>query len=134
MGRNLFVKNGGYNLDTDTFTVKEFIDITRNAFGGDVIRRLEEKNEGVNFMPKVYLTFAERERANFEKERDRQIDYLSGVIAKTKYTIPAREIESKIKGSRTVIAKVRNNPIKATLEQLFDYCYATGKKVTITIE
>ena len=43
MGRNSFVKNGGYNLDTDTFTVKEFIDITRNAFGADVIRRLEEK-------------------------------------------------------------------------------------------
>ena len=85
-------------------------------------------------MPKTYLTFAERERANFEKERDRQINYLSGVLATTKYTVPAKDIEKRVKGSRTVIAKVRNNPIKATLEQLFDYCYATGKKVTITIE
>lgn len=85
-------------------------------------------------MPKVYLTFAERERANFEKDRDKQINVLSGVLAATKYNVPAKEIENKIKGSRTVISKVRNNPIKATLEQLFDYCYATGKKVTITIE
>jgi hypothetical protein len=85
-------------------------------------------------MPKTYLTFAERERANFERERDKQMDIILGVLAKTKYTVPAKDIERKVKGSRTVIAKVRNNPIKATLEQLFDYCYATGKKVVITIE
>ena len=42
MGRNSFVRNGGYNLETDSFTVKEFIDITRNAFGGDVIATLEK--------------------------------------------------------------------------------------------
>lgn len=85
-------------------------------------------------MAKAYLTLAERERTKFEKERDKQINIISGVLATTKYTVPAKDIESKIKGSRTVISKVRNNPIKATLEQLFDYCYATGKKVTITIE
>ena len=48
-------------------------------------------------MPKAYLTFAERERAKFEKERDKQINAISGVLASTKYTITAREIESKIK-------------------------------------
>jgi hypothetical protein len=85
-------------------------------------------------MPKVYLTFAERERANFERERDNQINIITGVLAATKYTVPAKDIENKVKGSRTVIAKVRNNPIKATLEQLFDYCYAVGKTVTITIK
>ncbi len=42
MGRNAFVQNGGYDLEHDTFTVQEFIDITRNAFGGAVIRQLEE--------------------------------------------------------------------------------------------
>ena len=42
MGRNSFVKNGGYDLENDTFTVQEFIDITKNAFGGDVIKQLEE--------------------------------------------------------------------------------------------
>lgn len=85
-------------------------------------------------MPKAYLTLEERERANFEKERNKQMSAILGVLATTKYSIPAKEIENKVKGSRTVIAKVRNNPLKATLEQLFDYCYATGKKVVITIE
>ena len=42
MGRNSFVRNGGYDLENDTFTVKEFIDITKDAFGGDVIRQLAE--------------------------------------------------------------------------------------------
>ncbi len=42
MGRNSFVRNGGYDLENDTFTVQEFIDITKDAFGGDVIRQLEE--------------------------------------------------------------------------------------------
>ena len=41
MGRNSFVKNGGYDLEHDTFTVQEFIDITRNAYGGDIIKQLE---------------------------------------------------------------------------------------------
>ena len=41
MGRNSFVRNGGYDLENDTFTVREFIEITKNAFGGDVIIELE---------------------------------------------------------------------------------------------
>jgi hypothetical protein len=41
MGRNSFVKNGGYDLEHDMFTVQEFIDITRNAYGGDIIKQLE---------------------------------------------------------------------------------------------
>ena len=41
MGRNAFVKNGGYDIENDTFTISEFIEITRNAYGGDIIRRLE---------------------------------------------------------------------------------------------
>ena len=43
MGRNSFVRNGGYDLENDTFTVQEFIDITKNAFGGDIIRQLESE-------------------------------------------------------------------------------------------
>ncbi len=42
MGRNTFVKNGGYDLEHDTFTVWEFINVTKNSFGGDVIRQLED--------------------------------------------------------------------------------------------
>lgn len=41
MGRDAFVKDGGYDLENDTFTVHEFIEITKNAYGGDIIRQLE---------------------------------------------------------------------------------------------
>lgn len=85
-------------------------------------------------MPKVYLTFAEREKAKFVTERDKQIRAISGELATTKYKTPIREIETKVDFSRSVISKVLNAPLTATLEQLFAVCYATGKKVTITIE
>lgn len=42
MGRKAFVKNSGYDIEHDRFTVHEFIDITRNAYGKDVILRLEK--------------------------------------------------------------------------------------------
>ena len=42
MGRKAFVKNSGYDIEHDRFTVQEFIDITRNAYGKDVILRLEK--------------------------------------------------------------------------------------------
>ena len=45
MGRNAFVRNGGYDLENDTFTVKEFIDITKNDFGGDIIKQLADRLE-----------------------------------------------------------------------------------------
>ena len=48
MGRNAFVKNGGYDLEHDTFTVREFIDITKAAYGGQIIRELEERLEESN--------------------------------------------------------------------------------------
>lgn len=41
MGRQQFARQGGYDLDNDTFTVEEFISITRNAYGGEVIGELE---------------------------------------------------------------------------------------------
>ena len=42
MGRKAFVKNSGYDIEHDRFTVQEFIDITRHAYGKDVILRLEK--------------------------------------------------------------------------------------------
>ena len=42
MGRNKFVRDHGFDLEKDEFTVAEFIQITKNDFGGDVITRLEE--------------------------------------------------------------------------------------------
>lgn len=85
-------------------------------------------------MPKVYLTFAEREKAQYISERNRQIKAIASEFALTKHSVPIREIEKKVGFSRAVIVKVRNNPLEATLEQLFEVCYATGKKISINIE
>ena len=42
-GRNTFVRNHGIDLVNGMYTVKEFIEITKNDFGGDIIRQLEER-------------------------------------------------------------------------------------------
>lgn len=39
-GRLQFVKNHGINLETDAFTVKEFIELTKDAYEGNVIKKL----------------------------------------------------------------------------------------------
>ena len=43
MGRDQFVKQGGYDLDRDTFTIDEFIKITKNSFGRNAIQALAEE-------------------------------------------------------------------------------------------
>ena len=50
MGRKSFAKNHGINIDNDTMTVKEFIDLTENAYCGGIIKELKEsyKNEKNN--------------------------------------------------------------------------------------
>ena len=45
MGRKEFARNKGIDIDKDVFTVKEFLDITRNDYGGDVIRKAEAEYE-----------------------------------------------------------------------------------------
>lgn len=42
MGRQSFAKNKGIDLENDIFTVQEFIDLTKNDFGGEIIEQLEE--------------------------------------------------------------------------------------------
>ena len=42
MGRNQFARDHDINIDTDTFTVREFINLTCNAYGSDVVRQLAE--------------------------------------------------------------------------------------------
>ncbi len=42
MGRKQFFRDGGYDLEHDTFTVNEFISITEHAYGGEIIRQLKE--------------------------------------------------------------------------------------------
>ena len=41
-GRNSFIKNHGIDLENGMYTVKEFIEITKNDFGGEIIRQLEQ--------------------------------------------------------------------------------------------
>ena len=41
-GRNAFVKDRGLTLDGQT-TVEEFIQLTKNAYGGSIIRKLDEQ-------------------------------------------------------------------------------------------
>ncbi len=42
-GRDEFVRSKGINLDTDLLTIKEFIELTKNSYGGEVIRELEKE-------------------------------------------------------------------------------------------
>ena len=39
-GRRMFAKDKCINLDTDEFTVKEFVKLTRHSYGGEVIERI----------------------------------------------------------------------------------------------
>ena len=41
-GRNAFAKDHGIDILKDTFTVREFINLTYNAYGSDAIRKLAE--------------------------------------------------------------------------------------------
>ena len=43
MGRKTFVENHNIDLDKDEFTVEEFIELTQNDFGGEVIKELKER-------------------------------------------------------------------------------------------
>ena len=43
MGRKAFAKDHGIDIEKDTMTVIEFIDLTKNSFGGSIIKQLEEE-------------------------------------------------------------------------------------------
>ena len=42
MGRKQFARDHNIDIDHDKMTVEEFIEITKNAYGGEVIKRLRE--------------------------------------------------------------------------------------------
>jgi hypothetical protein len=42
MGRRSFAKNHSIDLENDAFTVKEFVEITKNDYGSSVIKQLEQ--------------------------------------------------------------------------------------------
>ena len=41
LGRDSWCKDRGINIDSDTFTVAEFIELTKNAYGSEIITSLE---------------------------------------------------------------------------------------------
>ena len=43
MGRDEFIKSHEIDLENGLYTVKDFIEITKNSYGGEVIRQLEEE-------------------------------------------------------------------------------------------
>ena len=42
-GRNAFVRDHGIDLENGMYTVEEFIEITKNDFGGEIIQQIEER-------------------------------------------------------------------------------------------
>ena len=44
MGRRQFCKEHDINLDSDKFTVRQFIELTINAYGSDAIKQLQDYN------------------------------------------------------------------------------------------
>ena len=43
MGRNYFIAKHGIDLDQDTYTVQEFIDMTKDDYGGEIILKIRER-------------------------------------------------------------------------------------------
>lgn len=41
-GRQQFCKEHGIDIDNDQFTVREFVELTKNAYGGEIIKKLTE--------------------------------------------------------------------------------------------
>ena len=48
LGRENFCSNHDINMDTDQFTMDEFIALTINSYGGETIKRLKEKWERIH--------------------------------------------------------------------------------------
>ena len=42
MGRNQFARDHGININTDSFTIREFINLTKGSYGSDAIHKLAE--------------------------------------------------------------------------------------------
>ena len=46
-GRKQFAKNHGIDIENGSYTVKEFIDLTKNDYGGGIIQQLEERIKAI---------------------------------------------------------------------------------------
>ena len=45
LGRQSWCENKGINIDTDSFSIHEFIVLTKASYGGDIIKLLEEEKK-----------------------------------------------------------------------------------------
>lgn len=43
MGRRIFAENHGIDLENGAMTVSEFVELTKNAYGGSIIKKIEER-------------------------------------------------------------------------------------------
>ena len=50
LGRKTFAREHGIDIDNDVMTVKEFIELTENSYGGSIIRELKDKYEVKNYV------------------------------------------------------------------------------------
>lgn len=86
-------------------------------------------------MPKSYLTLAEREKAAAMRERDKQVKAVSLELCSLRYKDGGfSKLQEKTGLSRPTLKKIADEPLRATLEQLYAVAFASGKKVVITIE
>lgn len=46
-GRNAFVRNHGIDLENGMYTPEEFVEITKDDFGGDIIKQIKERIESL---------------------------------------------------------------------------------------
>ena len=44
-GRNAFAKDHGIDLDADQYTVEEFVELTKDSYGGEIIMKIMEVSE-----------------------------------------------------------------------------------------
>lgn len=42
MGREQFCRENNIDVEKDSFTVEEFVKLTANSYGGEIIRQLKE--------------------------------------------------------------------------------------------
>ena len=45
MGRKQFAKEHNIDIDNDKISIKEFVELTKNSYGGDIIKQLKERYE-----------------------------------------------------------------------------------------
>lgn len=86
-------------------------------------------------MPKAYLTLEEKQKADAMRERDKQLHLVALELSSQKYKNGGfGKLQRKTGLSGPTVRKIATEPLRATVEQLYEVAYASGKRVVITIE